>query len=489
MCRLARDNLRHGLPPAGQFLKNHQMLKELQLAAQRWQQLPPTRRGIVIIALPVCCLLGTVGVLMWFSASIASYERWVHHTQRVKIEGRELLNLLINAKTGVQGYQLTRQPGFLEPYHSAVAELPLTLENLENLIRDNPTQLAHFQQLKSLVTKVFDILAKHVALQLNPFSEDATQRYYVAQQLEQAEQAMDRAHAAIDAFLMEEERLLLERQQRLETLRRMNSFVIVVAVVVGLGSSGLAISWFQQLHQELDRRGRRLEAACDRLARFTANASHELRAPIAAILSHAQVGLLLAQEAPEQCQLRLEKIATLAKFMGQLVNDLLFLARYEGASSPNFTTSFELVTLLEQIAQEWQETCTANHGFHLELASISAVVRGDRDLIKQAILNLLHNAHRYTPAGGTITLRLEVAERFAVIEVRDTGMGISATALPHIFDYFYRDERVRQRGIHGSGLGLAIVRQIVDLHRGRVAVASQEDQGSTFSISLPLASN
>ncbi|WP_297759929.1 cell wall metabolism sensor histidine kinase WalK [Thermosynechococcus sp.] len=465
------------------------MLQKLQLTAQRWQQLRPTRRGIVIIALPVCCLLGTVGILMWFSASIASYEGWVRHTQRVKIEGRELLNLLIDAETSVRGYQLTGQPGFLEPYHSAAAELPLTLENLEDLIRDNPTQLAHFQQLKSLVTQVFEILAQHVALRLDPFSEEATQRHYLAQQLEQAKQAMDRAHAAIDAFLMEEERLLLERQERLEALRRMNSFVLVVAVVVGLGSSGLAIYWFQQLHQELDRRGRRLEAACDRLARFTANASHELRAPIAAILSHAQVGLLLAQEAPEQSQLRLEKIATLAKFMGQLVNDLLFLARYEGVSSPNFTESFELVTLLEQVAQQWQETCTASHGFHLELPSISAVVKGDRDLIKQAILNLLRNADRYTPAGGTITLRLEVAEHFAVIEVSDTGMGISATALPHIFDYFYRDERVRQRGINGSGLGLAIVRQIVDLHQGRIAVVSQEDHGSTFSISLPLASN
>lgn len=463
------------------------MLKKLRLKVDRWQQLPPTQRGMVIIALPVLSLLSTVGVLLWLSASIADYEGWVRHTQRVQLEGRELLNHLIDAETGVRGYHLTQQVGFLEPYYTAAAQLPSTLENLEALISDNPHQLAHFQDLKSLVQETFQLLAQQLEEGLNLSLAEAEQRLYFYQQLEQAKQAMDRARAAINAFMTEEERLLADRQQQLEALRQINTVVFSLAVIVGLGSSGLAIHWFRQLHQELDLRGRRLEAACDRLARFTANASHELRAPIAAILSHAQVGLLLAQQAPEKSLPRLEKVATLAKSMGQLVNDLLFLARYEGVSPPDFATSFDLVALIEQLGREWQETHGASHDFHLEVPSVPLIMRGDREMLKQVILNLLTNADRYTPKGGTITLQLNPQGTSAVINVSDTGMGISEAALPHIFDYFYRDERVRRQGISGSGLGLAIVRQIVHLHRGTISVQSQENQGSTFTVRLPLA--
>ncbi|WNC61319.1 CHASE3 domain-containing protein [Thermosynechococcus sp. QS41] len=463
------------------------MLKGLCLKVQGWQRLPPTQRGIVIIALPVCCLLSTVGVLIWLSASIADYEGWVRHTQRVQLEGRELLNHLIDAETGVRGYHLTRQVGFLEPYYTAAAQLPLTLENLEVLISDNPHQLEHFRHFKSLVEETFHLLAQQLEDAPNLSLAETEQRLYFYRQLEQAKQAMDRSRVAINAFMSEEDRLLADRQQHLEALRQINTVVLLLAVVVGLGSSGLAIHWFCQLYQEVDLRGQRLEAACDRLARFTANASHELRAPIAAILSHAQVGLLLARQAPEQSLPRLEKVATLAKAMGQLVNDLLFLARYEGVSPPDFATSFDLVPFIEQVVQEWQETGTASHHFYLEVPSVPMFIQGDREMLKQVILNLLTNADRYTPKGGTITLRLEPQGSSAVIHVSDTGMGISEAALPHIFDYFYRDERVRQQGISGSGLGLAIVRQIVHLHRGSITVHSQENQGSTFTVRLPLA--
>lgn len=463
------------------------MLKRLRVKVQGWRRLSPTQRGMVIIALPVLCLLSTVGVLIWLSASIADYEGWVRHTQRVQLEGRELLNHLIDAETGVRGYHLTQQVGFLEPYYTAADQLPSTLENLGVLISDNPQQLAHFQDLKSLVEETFQLLAQQLAAGLNLSLAADEQRLYFYQQLEEAKQTMDRARAAINAFMTEEERLLADRQQQLEALRQINTVVLSLAVIVGLASSGLALHLFRQLHQELDLRGRRLEAACDRLARFTANASHELRAPIAAILSHAQVGLLLAQQAPEQSLPRLEKVVTLAKFMGQLVNDLLFLARYEGVSPPDFATSFDLAPLIEQVAQEWQEMSTTNHPFHLEVPSVPLMIKGDREMLKQVILNLLTNADRYTPKGGKITLQLEQQGASAVINVSDTGMGISEAALPHIFDDFYRDERVRRQGISGSGLGLAIVRQIVQLHRGTVTVQSQENQGSTFTITLPLA--
>ncbi|MEN9234458.1 MAG: CHASE3 domain-containing protein, partial [Gloeomargarita sp. DG02_1_bins_92] len=234
-----------------------------------WQQLSPQGRGMLIIALPVFCLLSTVGVLVWLSAAMAEHEQEVRYTQRVQMEARELLNHLIDAEMGMSGYHLTRRVGFLEPYHSAVAQLPTTLADLEQLIRQDPQQLAHFHKLKSLVSESFELLARQMDRE-----PDFGSPLGFSRQLEQSKQAMDRARAAINAFMTAEERLLVAGQQQLEALRRIHTVVLALAVVVGVVSSGVAVHLFGQLQQELDRQHRHLEATCERLARFTANASH-----------------------------------------------------------------------------------------------------------------------------------------------------------------------------------------------------------------------
>ncbi|MFN4065971.1 MAG: sensor histidine kinase [Thermosynechococcus sp.] len=447
---------------------------------QGWPRLSPQQRGFLIIVLPVFCLVSTVGIFVWLSLSMSNYEKAVRHSQRVQLEARELLNHLIDAETGIRGYHLTQRGSFLEPYHTALAQLPATLEELETILSYYPQQLANFQHLRALVNRSTGLLTA----QMNSSSSN---RQPLMEEIEQSKRVMDQTRAAINAFITAEERLLVNRQQQLESLRQMHAIALMFVVVVGFIGTGLAVRLFAELFQELERQRQELEAACNRLSQFTANASHELRAPIAAILSHAQVGILLGQQQPEQALLRLEKVASLAKSMGQLVNDLLFLARHEGVSPPDFTTPLDVGAFIQAIAQEWRETHAQTHRFHLQLPSVPLFIKGDRDMLRQVVLNLLSNAERYTPAGGTITLQVSQQGEEAVIVVSDTGIGISATALPHIFDYFYRDERVQQRGIRGSGLGLAIVRQIIQLHRGSILVESQEDQGSTFTVKLPLA--
>ncbi|MEN9254249.1 MAG: HAMP domain-containing sensor histidine kinase, partial [Gloeomargarita sp. SZTDM-1c_bins_89] len=313
--------------------------------------------------------------------------------------------------------------------------------------------------------------------------------------LEATKQQMDRTRALLNVFLLEQATLVQQRQQQLEQRQQWSHWLGLGAIIVGFTSGGLALSLFRQLYRELQTResqlataNQQLQAACERLSRFTAQASHELRAPLAAILSHAQVGVMLGQQSPDQALARLEKVATLAKDMGQLVGDLLFLARHENAATLTRTTRVEMGHLLQQVNQTWQATQGSSHHLTLATPEQPLYVWGDPDLLRQVVMNLLSNAYRYTPVGGHIRLALQRQDQQAVLTVADDGMGISPEALPHIFEYFYRDERVRQRGISGSGLGLAIVRQIVELHGGTITVDSQINQGTTFTVRLPVAS-
>jgi signal transduction histidine kinase len=117
----------------------------------------------------------------------------------------------------------------------------------------------------------------------------------------------------------------------------------------------------------------------------------------------------------------------------------------------------------------------------------SVNIEGDRARIKQVVVNLLDNAIKYTPRGGSIRLNVRASEENAIIEVADTGIGIPAAALPHIFERFFRVDEARSRDAGGAGLGLAIVKSICSAHGGNVRVESNESQGSRFKVELPLA--
>ncbi|WP_206602937.1 sensor histidine kinase [Leptolyngbya ohadii] len=224
------------------------------------------------------------------------------------------------------------------------------------------------------------------------------------------------------------------------------------------------------------------------LQQFTADASHELRTPIAGILSHAQVGLMEPVD-PEEQHDRLKTIAGVAESMSLLVSQLLFLARHEGQLSPEMRKPVDLVQLTQPMLENYRaQIQSKQQTLHAELPE-SVLILAEPDLLRQAIANLLTNAHRYTPQGGTIEVQLSSGNRRAVLQVKDNGTGIDASDLPRIFDRFYRADRVRSRQTGGFGLGLAIAKQVVEAHDGEITVESTPGEGSTFSITLPLLQN
>lgn len=264
------------------------------------------------------------------------------------------------------------------------------------------------------------------------------------------------------------------------TLREL-LIVMVVTVPLTLGAISL-VGWFLGgLAMQP------IRSSYTQLQRFTSDASHELRAPLAIILSNAQVGLLSPVEAGKPKHTRLEKIAETVKSMNRLVTDLLFLARQAGHLDPNSMQSIDLKELLKDaIATLSIQIVDRQLTLHLQLPEDRVIVKGNADLLKQAIANLLTNACKYTLPEGTVWLRLLHQYQRLLIQVEDTGIGIPEADLPQIFDRFYRvdEERTREKG--GYGLGLAIAQQIVEAHGGQLTVSSQVGKGSLFQIELPL---
>ncbi|NJO72526.1 MAG: HAMP domain-containing histidine kinase [Leptolyngbyaceae cyanobacterium RM1_406_9] len=222
----------------------------------------------------------------------------------------------------------------------------------------------------------------------------------------------------------------------------------------------------------------------DQLQRFTSNASHELRTPLSGILSNAQVGLLLSLNSTSELRLCLDNIVESAKSMSVLVSNLLFLARHEGRLSPESLQKINLTHLIKNLVDDFQPQATSQR---LTLTSVlpqsTVEILADPDLLRQAIVNLLDNACKYTPVAGKVEICLSTYTRWATVTVKDTGIGISPEDLPHIFERFYRVGNRTPDG-SGFGLGLAIAKQIIDAHGGQISVTSAAGQGSTFCVEL-----
>ena len=270
-------------------------------------------------------------------------------------------------------------------------------------------------------------------------------------------------------------------------------FLRVAPVFSGAGADAGAVAILQDL-TEL----RRLE----RVRRdFVANASHELRTPIANIRATAETML----HAPEDAALVarfLPPLISEAERLSRLVSDLLDLARAEGVERAP-SEPVELRQVLQSAIERLKDKA-ARHDIEIVCPSIedtdgaAPTVRGDGASLEQVAFNLLDNALAYTPRGGRVALGLreirdgqpgkngETEPRaLAILEVRDTGIGIPATDLPRIFERFYRVDKARSRAEGGTGLGLAIVKHIVENHGGHVEVESEIGAGTTFRVELP----
>lgn len=230
----------------------------------------------------------------------------------------------------------------------------------------------------------------------------------------------------------------------------------------------------------------RLEAAVSQIKQFTADASHELRSPLSFIRTVAEVALRTPNIDTNSREALDEIVAETAR-AAALLEDMLTLARADAAQSDAALEPIEIAEVVDQACEAVRPLAAERH---LDLfvtldAQRNVQVLGDFSSLRRLLSILLDNALKYTPPPGNVHVSLSTADNKAILQVQDSGTGIAASDLPHIFDRFYRADPSRSQ-IEGCGLGLAIARWIANLHQAEISVVSTPNKGSTFLVVFPI---
>lgn len=242
----------------------------------------------------------------------------------------------------------------------------------------------------------------------------------------------------------------------------------------------------RQLSETVNDMLRRLDAAFTRITQFTADASHELRTPIAVIRTTSEV-ILERPRSVEEYEEMVGQILAEAEFTTELIENLLTLARTDANPAQLQLSPVDARRIVEEMTPGSQ-ALASRHG----LAWLSSVepeqilIMVEKQSIRRLLAILVDNAIKYTPQGGTIHLTLRSTATQAVFEIIDSGVGIMPKDLPHIFERFYRGANARYINSDGSGLGLAIAQWIARAHHGTLEVLSVPGEGTTFQLNLPL---
>jgi len=251
----------------------------------------------------------------------------------------------------------------------------------------------------------------------------------------------------------------------------------------------------QELTHAFNEMNNRLQTSSKSQRDFVANVSHELKTPLTSVQGFAQAILDGTADTPEARQQAARVIYNEAGSMHRMVLDLLDLARLDAGTLELQRAPVNMPALLNNIAEKFSpQAHSAGVVIQVESATLPTIL-GDGDRLSQVFSNLVDNALKHTPAGGSVTLRAGLTSASTLpgavpevqVDVVDTGAGIPPEALPHIFERFYQADPSRPGGEkHGTGLGLAIVKEIVGAHSGKISVRSEPGKGSLFTVTLPL---
>ncbi len=247
----------------------------------------------------------------------------------------------------------------------------------------------------------------------------------------------------------------------------------IALLLVGIGGATLARQSIKPI-----------ESAITQMRRFMGDAAHELKTPIAVLRARTDVALQRERSAEEYHEI-LTSVSNESERLGNLVENMLLLARADAGQWPVQKVKVFLDDVLMDAASAARALGVPKH-VQIEMNTLEeAAVNGDPTLLRQLFMILLDNAINFTPEGGKVIAMAEKNGRSCYVTIQDSGVGIPTSALPHVFERFFRADPARRRG--GAGLGLSIARWIVDSHHGRIEVQSAEGKGTTVKVTFPSA--
>jgi heavy metal sensor kinase len=230
---------------------------------------------------------------------------------------------------------------------------------------------------------------------------------------------------------------------------------------------------------------RRLHDSFAQIKQFSGDASHELRTPLTIMRGEIELALRSPKTPDEYRHVLVSSLEEILR-LTSIIDNLLLLARADQGTYDVHFSEVDLVALARELYED-SEVLAEPARISVSLkAGEPVTIVGDRVRLRQLCLNLIDNAIKYTPEGGTVSIAVERRDGSALFSVQDTGIGIPADELTRVFDRFYRVDKARSREMGGAGLGLSIARWIAELHRGSISVQSTPGHGSTFTVTLPL---
>lgn len=277
-------------------------------------------------------------------------------------------------------------------------------------------------------------------------------------------------HGPVHEFFVED--LNLARHRVLLMLLYANGVIFVLSAILGNYLAGKALQ--------------PIESAMDEQKRFIADASHELKTPLTALMTSIEVALRDKKLNLRGAKSTLKESLDDIECLKDLTSDLLTLTRYQQNGKKIPISKFKLPEALQSAVKQVSPVAKKK-GVELKTQFNNLEIKANEESIEKLAVILLDNAIKYTPKGGKVTVATKKLRRFLALAVNDTGVGIPKRDLPHIFERFYRVDQSRTESrVEGFGLGLSVAKKIVDLHNGKISVKSKLGRGSTFIVRLPL---
>jgi two-component system sensor histidine kinase VicK len=275
----------------------------------------------------------------------------------------------------------------------------------------------------------------------------------------------------------------MEENDKNFNILSINNLIIKMGVVVSRNENGERESAILVLQDVTE------QEKLDKMRKeFVANVSHELRTPLTTIRSYTETLLDGAVEDKEYTVNFLKVINSESERMTRLVKDLLQLSKLDYDKMEWNMKKLNIKNILKDCAQKMEISAKQkNQSITFEADENMPEINGDKDRIEQVFINIISNAIKYTPEGGSIHIRAEVKDTGIEARIKDTGIGIPKEDLPRLFERFYRVDKARSRMMGGTGLGLSIANNIVEAHKGSIRIESENGKGTEVILNFPAA--